>query len=216
MEETRIREFSRACFSPCRMGKLRWRRCTRGRMEPRASCATSARRSRISRISRSRHTDTEQRDRAHPGKVSQRRMLFSSLTCSPTDIMKTGWWCYLVPYLLLQELWGRFTFDLLSFFRIHFPHDMNASRVWSPRRPVWMYLWSKMWTLIGMMSLLALIDSLIAKCCWTMCRWQYRDELFLLSWHFSFINSDSALNSWVLLQSVYWFFMVRVNNCIIY
>lgn len=36
-------------FFPCRTGKLQWRHYIHGRMEPRASCATSARRSWISR-----------------------------------------------------------------------------------------------------------------------------------------------------------------------
>ncbi|KAI3363512.1 hypothetical protein L3Q82_012110, partial [Scortum barcoo] len=43
------------CILTNRMGKLRWRLCIRGRTEPRASCVTSARRSRNSRTSRTRH-----------------------------------------------------------------------------------------------------------------------------------------------------------------
>lgn len=36
-------------FSACRMEKLHWRRCIHGRTEPRASCATSARKTPTSR-----------------------------------------------------------------------------------------------------------------------------------------------------------------------
>lgn len=146
------------CFMRCRMERLRWRRCIRGRTEPRACYVTSARTSPNSR------NNTFQWKRQTPPLF--RTNAPQGQTGNPTS-NDVKWAQGAGPHNSNSSSWlGVWTCRLLAF-------------TWGWRAKLDVLVWR---SLRQTMGLLALMDSLIDTYCWSMSR----QDVFW--WHIVFID----------------------------
>lgn len=132
-------------FFPCRTGKLQWRHCIHGRMEPRASCATSARRSWISRSQESSVKTGSQTENQPQDLLATLRSAKCTLQFIPRSFPECGCCFSLLTDIVFLRKWAdgrymdvilvqRLFFDLLRFFS---SCNINVSYVRSPWRPEW-------------------------------------------------------------------------------
>lgn len=114
-------------FFPCRTGKLQWRHCIHGRMEPRASCATSARRSWISKSQESSVKTGSQTENQPQDLLATLRSAKCTLQFIPRSFPECGCCFFLLTDIVFLRKWAdgrymdvilvqRLFFDLLRFF----------------------------------------------------------------------------------------------------